>query len=67
MTYKGCKMKIEKNMYSTQEEMQTMLDVFYMGERINQAEYKRINYFTEKQTYSYLMQIRFKVCNIMED
>lgn len=42
MTYKGCKMKIEKNMYSTQEEMQTMLDVFYMGERINQAEYKEL-------------------------
>ena len=36
MTYKGCKMKIEKNMYNAQEEMQTMLDVFYIGERIDQ-------------------------------
>lgn len=39
ITYKGCKTKIEKNMYETQEEMQTMLDVFYMGSRITQVQY----------------------------
>lgn len=42
MTYKLCKNKIEKNMYNTQEEMQTMLDVFYVGERISQAEYEEL-------------------------
>ena len=42
ITYKGCKMKIEKNMYETQEEMQTMLDVFYMGGRINQEQYQEL-------------------------
>ena len=42
MTYKGCKNKIEKGMYDSQEEMQTMLDVFYMGKRISQAEYEEL-------------------------
>lgn len=42
MTYKLCKMKIEKNMYETQEDMQVMLDVFYIGERIKQAEYEEL-------------------------
>lgn len=42
MTYRGCKIKIEKSMYETQEEMQTMLDVFYMGARITQAEYEEL-------------------------
>lgn len=42
MTYKLCKNKIEKNTYATQEEMQTMLDVFYIGERITQAEYEEL-------------------------
>lgn len=35
-------MKIEKNMYETQEEMQTMLDVFYMGGRITQEQYEEL-------------------------
>jgi len=42
ITYKGCKTKIEKNMYETQEEMQTMLDVFYMGSRITQEQYEEL-------------------------
>ena len=42
IAYKGCKTKIEKNMYETQEEMQTMLDVFYMGGRINQEQYQEL-------------------------
>ncbi|MEH7122124.1 hypothetical protein V7127_02645 [Bacillus sp. JJ1773] len=42
ITYKGCKMKIEKGMYETQEEMQTMLDVFYMGGRITQTQYEEL-------------------------
>ena len=29
-------------MYETQEEMQTMLDVFYMGARITQAQYEEL-------------------------
>ena len=43
ITYKGCKMKIEKGMYETQEEMQTMLDVFYMGGRISQEQYQELS------------------------
>lgn len=43
IVYKGCKTKIEKNMYETQEEMQTMLDVFYMGGRITQAQYEELS------------------------
>ncbi|WP_158231563.1 hypothetical protein [Sporosarcina sp. P18a] len=42
ITYKGCKTKIEKNMYEMQEEMQTMLDVFYMGGRITQDQYEEL-------------------------
>lgn len=42
MTYKLCKNKIKKNIYNTQEEMQTMLDVFYIGERITQEEYEEL-------------------------
>ena len=42
MTYKLCKMKIEKEMYNTQEEMQLMLDVFLLGERITLAEYEEL-------------------------
>lgn len=42
ITYKGCKTKIEKKMYETQEEMQTMLDVFYMGNRITQLQYEEL-------------------------
>lgn len=42
IAYKGCKMKIEKGMYDTQEEMQVMLDVFYMGGRISQEQYQEL-------------------------
>lgn len=42
ITYKGCKMKIEKEMYETQEEMQVMLDVFYMGGRISQEQHQEL-------------------------
>lgn len=42
MTYKLLKSKIEKHMYVTQEEMQVMLDVFYIGGRINQSEYEEL-------------------------
>lgn len=42
MTYKLLKNKIEKGMYETQEEVQIMLDVFYMGGRITQNEYEEL-------------------------
>lgn len=42
ITYRGCKMKIEKDMYETQEEMQIMLDVFWMGGRITQEQYEEL-------------------------
>ena len=34
--------KINKGLYQTQEEMQTMLDVFYIGNRITQEQYEEL-------------------------
>lgn len=42
LTYKLCKNKIEKSMYQTQEEMQTMLDIFFAGERVTGTEYQEL-------------------------
>lgn len=42
LTYKLCKNKVEKGMYQTQEEMQTMLDIFFAGERVTGAEYQEL-------------------------
>lgn len=43
VAYRGCKMKIENHLYETQEEMQTMLDVFFMGGRITQVQYEELS------------------------
>ena len=43
IAYKGCKTKIEKGNYESQEEMQIMLDVFYMGGRITQEPYEELS------------------------
>lgn len=42
MTYTLLKNKINKGQYKTQEEMQDMLDVFLIGERISTAEYQEL-------------------------
>lgn len=49
ITYRGCKTKIEKEMYETQEEMQTMLDLFYMGGRITQEQYQELTALLESK------------------
>lgn len=43
ITYKLCKNKVEKGMYETREEMQTMLDVFYAGNRITTEQYQELS------------------------
>lgn len=42
MTYTLLRNKINKGQYKTQEEVQTMLDVFYIGGRINQSQYEEL-------------------------
>ena len=42
MTYTLCKSKIEKGSYTSKEEMQNMLDVFFAGERITAEQYKEL-------------------------
>jgi hypothetical protein len=43
LTYTLCKAKIEKKQYSSKEQMQEMLDVFYAGERITTDEYQELS------------------------
>lgn len=43
ITYKLCKNKVVKGMYETREEMQTMLDVFYAGNRITTEQYQELS------------------------
>lgn len=50
-TYTLCKSKIDNNLYKTQEEMQTMLDVFFAGNRITLDEYAKLtDQLTAKHT-----------------
>lgn len=42
ITYKACKNKIERQIYDTKEEMQVMLDVFWVGGRISQEQYEEL-------------------------
>lgn len=43
ITYRLCKNKIELGVYETQEEMQIMLDVFYVGDRITGDQYQELS------------------------
>ena len=47
MTYKTCKLVIEKGLYKNKEDMQTKLDVFLIGNRINQSEYEELTAMLE--------------------
>lgn len=42
LTYRAAKSSIERKSYKTKEDMQTMLDVFLLGNRISQAEYDEL-------------------------
>ena len=42
MTYKLLERKIEKKQYESKEEMQEMLDIFAIGERITADQYKEL-------------------------
>lgn len=42
LTYRLCKSKIEKRQYESVEQMQEMLDVFYVGERLSTDEYQEL-------------------------
>lgn len=47
MTYKTCKLAIEKGLYKNKEYMQTKLDVFLIGNRIDQSEYEELTAMLE--------------------
>ncbi len=49
MIYRLCKTMILNKTYSTKEEMQTKLDVFYLGNRINQAQYEELTALLNEQ------------------
>lgn len=49
ITYKACKNRIERGMYETQEEMQIMLDVFWVGGRISQDQYEELTALLESK------------------
>lgn len=42
LTYRACKNLIVRGSFTTKEEMQTKLDVFYAGDRITQSEYEEL-------------------------
>lgn len=42
LTYRAAKTTIENRLYTSKEELQTMLDVFLLGKRISQDEYNEL-------------------------
>lgn len=42
LTYLGCKSQIERKSYKSKEEMQQKLDIFLIGDRITQDEYREL-------------------------
>jgi len=42
LTYKAAKSSIERKSYKSKEDMQTMLDVFLVNNRISQDEYNEL-------------------------
>lgn len=42
LTYRAAKSAINRKSYESKEDMQTMLDVFLIGNRISQAEYDEL-------------------------
>ncbi|WP_179865469.1 hypothetical protein [Bacillus sp. AFS017336] len=42
LTYKACKSMIDRESYSSKEDMQTKLDIFLLNNRITQIEYDEL-------------------------
>ena len=42
LTYRACKSQIERQSYTTKEDMQQKLDIFLVGDRINQDQYEEL-------------------------
>lgn len=42
LTYRAAKSSIERKSYKSKEDMQVMLDVFLIGQRISQKEYDEL-------------------------
>lgn len=42
LTYRGCKSQIDRKSYTSKEDMQQMLDIFFIGKRISQEEYTEL-------------------------
>ncbi|MFC0414501.1 hypothetical protein ACFFHH_03410 [Cytobacillus solani] len=42
LTYKACKLQIEKKSYIDKEDMQQKLDIFLIGNRVTQDEYAEL-------------------------
>jgi len=42
LTYRACKSQIERKSYATKEDMHQKLDIFLIGDRITQDEYKEL-------------------------
>lgn len=49
LTYRLCKAKIDKQQYESFEQMQAMLDVFYVGGRLKTEEYQELSALLESQ------------------
>ena len=42
LTYRACKSQIERESYVSKEDMQQKLDIFLVGDRINQDQYEEL-------------------------
>ena len=49
LTYRLCKQKIERKQYESKSQMQEMLDVFLLGERITLEEYQELSRLLDEQ------------------
>lgn len=49
MIYRLCKQMILTGNYGSKEEMQTKLDVFYLGNRLTQAQYEELTTLLNEQ------------------
>lgn len=42
LTYRACKILIERKTYKSKEDMQTKLDIFLLNDRLTQEEYNEL-------------------------
>lgn len=42
LTYRACKLLIERGTYNSKEDMQNKLDIFLLNDRLTQAEYDEL-------------------------